>query len=154
MLEWRKVEGYDYEVSNAGDVRNMQTGKVLTSREPRYGSVTLCSSAGQVQVTVHKLVAEAFLPNPLNLPMVNHKDENKLNNRVDNLEWCDAIYNATYSFGKPVLQLFNGEVVAEHASVNEAARAVNGKACQISRCCNKVKGCHKHRGFEWSFKEV
>lgn len=154
MIEWRKVAGYDYEVSNTGCVRNTKTGHVLSDRNSRYGIVTLCSSAGQVQVSIHRLVAEAFIPNPLNLPLVNHKDENKLNNCVDNLEWCDAIYNATYSFGKPVLQLYNGEVVAEHASVNEAARAVNGKASQISRCCNKVKGCRKHRGFEWAFKEV
>lgn len=154
LVEWRKIPGYDYEVSNYGRVRNSITGKVLSSDYDHYALVTLCSAAGQQQVSVHRLVAEAFIPNPLKLPMVNHKDENKHNNRVDNLEWCDAVYNATYSFGKPVQQLYNGEVVAEHASVNEAARAVNGKACQISRCCNKVKGCYKHRGFEWRFKEV
>ena len=133
MLEWRKVEGFEYEVSNTGLVRSLKTNNVLSARVSRYATVTLCSDGIQKQVTIHRLAAEAFLPNPLNLPMINHKDENKLNNNVDNLEWCDAVYNAAYSFGKPVLQLINGEVFAEHASVNDAARAVNGKACQMMR---------------------
>lgn len=151
---WSKIPGYNYAVSTEGRVRNLHTQEILSSAGGIYASVTLCSEAGQVKVFVHRLVAQAFIPNPLNLPMINHKDENKRNNSVDNLEWCDAIYNATYSLGKEVQQLYNGTVVAEYASIHEAARAVNGKDCQISRCCNKVKGCHKHRGFEWRFKEA
>ena len=151
-MQWKQIEGYNYEVSTTGAVRNLSTGQIL-SPSGRYPKVTLSNEHGSIQVHVHTLVATAFIPNPLNLPMVNHKDEDKNNSDVSNLEWCDAVYNATYSFGKPVQQLYNGEVVAEHSSVNEAARAVDGKACQISRCCNKVKGCHKHRSFEWRFKD-
>lgn len=151
-MQWKQIEGYNYAVSTTGSIRNLSTGQLL-SPSGRYPKVTLSNEHGSIQVYVHTLVATAFIPNPLNLPMVNHKDEDKSNSDVSNLEWCDAIHNATYSFGKPVQQLYNGEVVAEHLSVNEAARAVNGKACQISRCCNRVKGCYKHRGFEWRFKD-
>lgn len=62
-----------------------------------YEKVMLCKNGGYKMARVHRLVAEAFIPNPNNLPMVNHKDENKLNNCVDNLEWCDNSYNVRYN---------------------------------------------------------
>lgn len=154
MLEWRKVEGFDYEVSNSGQVRNSRTGKVLSNRGIAYSQVTLCNKSKQVTRSVHRLVAEAFLPNPLNLPVVNHKDEDKLNNNVDNLEWCTSEHNASYSFGKPVLQLLNGKVTAEFKSASAAARSIGTRPSAILSCCNNEPCRHTHRGFEWSFKEV
>ena len=110
--EWRPIEGYEglYEVSNTGQVRSLdryvknnysyrlQKGKVLSPEKNKDGYllVSLCCNGKQNLRTVHRLVAQAFIPNPNNLPQVNHKDENKSNNRVDNLEWCDQAYNNLY----------------------------------------------------------
>lgn len=64
-----------------------------------YSYVSLCKDGKRVNRSVHRLVSQAFLPNPKSLPMVNHKDEIKTNNRVENLEWCDAKYNSSYGMG-------------------------------------------------------
>ena len=96
------VVGYEnlYEVSSYGNVRRkMKDGRVrplkLVICKTGYLVVTLCNK-GQRVVKVHRLVAEAFIPNPNNLPEINHKDENKMNNCVENLEWCTSKYNCNY----------------------------------------------------------
>lgn len=105
--EWRPVVGYEglYEVSSYGRVRSLdrycyrlQKGKVLSPAKDRYGylTVTLNCNGKSKTIKIHRLVAQAFLPNPDNLPQVNHKDENKINNIVYNLEWCDAKYNNNF----------------------------------------------------------
>lgn len=113
MEEWKNVIGYEglYEVSNTGQVRSLDRyvkysngrihlhkGKVLSPVKDKYGylAVCLCCNEKQKRIKIHRLVAQAFLPNPDNLPQVNHKDEDKLNNSVDNLEWCTAKYNNNY----------------------------------------------------------
>ena len=100
MEEWKKIPGYEglYEVSNMGNVRNVRRNKLLrlSKTNNRYIRVSLCKNGIKTGLTVHRLVAEAFLPNPDNLPEVNHKDEDKTNNRVENLEWCDHKYNMNY----------------------------------------------------------
>lgn len=87
-----------YEVSNLGHVRNKITGKILTNiARPSYASVILQIGNGQQKsFYVHVLVAEYFLPNPHGLPEVNHKNQNKMDPRLNNLEWCDRRYNMTY----------------------------------------------------------
>ena len=116
MIEeiWKPIEGYEglYEVSNTGQVRSLdryvknghssyrlQKGRVLSPTKHRYGYlfVILTCNGKHKMFLVHRLVAQAFILNPDNLPQVNHKDEDKSNNRVDNLEWCDHKYNMNYN---------------------------------------------------------
>lgn len=104
---WRDVVGYEglYLISNMGRVRSLITngwtkGKngILSPGTTRkgYSMVVLSKEGKPTSKAIHRLVAEAFIPNPLNLPQINHKDENKKNNKVENLEWCDAKYNTNY----------------------------------------------------------
>lgn len=97
--EWRPVVGYEglYEVSNTGQVINIKTGHILKQHKDKDGYWVLSLKRDKYKsYFAHRLVAQAFIPNPDNLPMVNHKDEDKSNCMVDNLEWCDAKYNSTY----------------------------------------------------------
>ncbi len=111
MIEvWKSINGYDglYEVSNYGRVRSLdhydclgrlQRGRVLKPQRDGKGlylHIGLWKDGKSKPRNIHRLVAEAFIPNPNNLPEVNHKDENKLNNSVSNLEWCDHKYNNNY----------------------------------------------------------
>lgn len=108
--EWRPVSGYegDYEVSSNGRIRSLdrmgegtrprrQKGRIIKPN-PKQGYMTVmlyhANKVGYYQI--HRLVAEAFIPNPENLPFVNHKNEKRDDNRVENLEWCDAAYNSKY----------------------------------------------------------
>ncbi len=90
----------NYSVSEDGIVINNRTGRKLKqsirhSRSSAYKQVFLYNSNGRKTMLVHRLVALAFIPNPDNLPQVNHVDENTMNNSADNLEWCTAKYNCT-----------------------------------------------------------
>ena len=100
MEEWKEIPGYEglYEVSNMGNVRNIRRNTLLRLSKDCYGytQVSLYKNSIRTGLRVHRLVAQAFLSNPDNLPQVNHKDEDKSNNRVDNLEWCDSKYNLNY----------------------------------------------------------
>ena len=93
---WRRIKDFEeYEVNEIGQVR--RNSRILKPEiRTGYYSVGLCKNGKRVHKRIHRLVAEAFLPNPDNLPQVNHKDENRLNNRVSNLEWCDNTYNSQY----------------------------------------------------------
>lgn len=87
----------NYEVSSEGKIRNKQTKQVKSTRLSRagYPRVTLYPSGKTY--TVHRLLAEAFIPNPDGLPFINHKDGVKANNSLSNLEWCDAAYNTKHA---------------------------------------------------------
>lgn len=107
--EWRPVVGYEglYEVSNTGQVRSLDKydsinrfyeGRILKLFADRLGylRVQLYSNSKRKSFLVHRLVAQAFIPNPDNLPQVNHRDEDPSNDNVENLEWCDGKYNVNY----------------------------------------------------------
>lgn len=131
-----------------------------------YKRVTLYRNGTRRKIHVHRLVAEAFIPNPDNLPQINHIDENKLNNREENLEWCTFEYN--YNFGtridrvskanqKAVIQLsLTGEYITEFDSIKEATNSLNNpKAhqCNISQCCKGNTNYKYAYGFKWKYKE-
>lgn len=170
MEIWLDIKGYEglYQVSNHGRVRSLnywKTGKVKilspSKDKDGYFQVVLCKNGKRKGYRVHRLVAEAFVPNWFNDPQINHIDENKENNNVDNLEWCDCKYNINYgkhndrvseSKSKPVLQFTKtGEFVREWSSTMEVGR--NGfTQQQVSNCCNGIRQSHK--GYIWKFKEV
>jgi hypothetical protein len=113
MEQWKPVKGYEgyYEISNLGNIRSVdrevatafgysviRSGKILSKVVDAYGyeTVHLSRENQKKRHKVHRLVADAFIYNPNNLPSVNHKSENKLDNRVENLEWCTIAYNNSY----------------------------------------------------------
>ena len=118
MENWKQINGFEgyYEVSNLGRVRSIDRvvvdnvrncerllkGKILIQRDngSGYKGVQFCKEHKLYNKYVHRLVAEAFIPNQDDLPQVNHKDEDKSNNRVDNLEWCTSFYNNEYGTRK------------------------------------------------------
>lgn len=157
-MQWKGIAEFsNYAISTAGTIINIHTGKTLKPQIKRgYLTVNLYANGNMKTCLVHRLVAEAFLPNPLNLPEVNHKDENKANPCVSNLEWCSSSYNKKYSCGnkgKKVLQISNGEVVHKFASIGAAARDTGIPVSSISRCCSNTMYHKSAGGFEWRYAE-
>lgn len=162
---WRPVVGFEgtYEVSNLGKVKSVRKGNALTGSHCHGGyiHVILCRK-GEKKITrnVHRIVAEAFIPNPNNLPQINHKDENKLNNRVENLEWCSGTYNMNYGtvkektgHKKPVEMLDeNYNLIAVFKSGVEASEKTGVHKQSISNCCTG-KSTYTRGGFHWRFHE-
>ena len=159
---WKDKKDYEglYMVSNWGRVKSIKFGKerILkpVTNSSGYLLVNLCKDGKVKAFTVHRLVAEAFLPNPHNYPCVNHKDENKQNNNVDNLEWCTHEYNINYGTrtercSKPVLQYtLDGEFVREWESAIQAEREGGFSNSHIISVC-KGKRPH-HKGYIWRYK--
>lgn len=161
MEKWIVIKGFErYEISNKGNVRNVLSGKALkpSLNTGGYQYVTLCCSRHRKNKTIHRLVAEAFIQNPLNLPEVNHKDENKENNNVSNLEWVTKKENMNYGTRteranqkkyKAVYQCAkNGEEVRKFESLKEAEKeGFNHSA--ISECCYGKR--KTHGGYKWRF---
>lgn len=102
--QWKQIVldnvHYNYEVSNYGKVRNKRNGYLLKPKIDSDGyelvTISSCQNKKRKTVRVHRMVGIMFIPNPHNLPEINHKDENKSNNHIDNLEWCSSKYNANY----------------------------------------------------------
>lgn len=100
--QWKKIPNFEsYEVSNLGRVRSTYKNgknKILkpSTLQKGYLRVFMSNGVDRCRFLVHRLVAEAFVPNTGHLPYINHKDENKANNRSDNLEWCTNEYNQKY----------------------------------------------------------
>lgn len=105
---WKDVKNYEglYQISNLGRVKSMSKFAGFSYRKERmlktsldkdgYVKVTLCKNNRTRFSSIHRLLAECFIPNPNNYPQINHKDENKQNNDLSNLEWCTCKYNINY----------------------------------------------------------
>ena len=161
---WKDKKDYEghYQVSNCGRVKSIKFGKEIILKQNirnGYYYVFLSKNGIVKKYYVHRLVAEAFIDNPDNLPQINHKDENKLNNSVENLEWCDTKYNVNYGTAltrrtikksKIVYQYtLEGNFIKEWPSARECGR--NGfNQSSVSACCRGELKTHK--GFIWKYK--
>ena len=143
METWKSIAGYEgiYEVSDQGRVKSLKYGKerILKPRKDSCGylQVNLCKDGQKKMSLVHRLVSEAFIPNPNNLETVNHKDEVKTNNVASNLEWMSRVDNKRYSANKSV-KMFDkstGELLATFPSLMEAERVTGIDNRNISKCC-------------------
>lgn len=162
MEVWKDIEGYEglYQVSNEGKIKNIKknTYRAFSDNGCGYYFVLLCKDGEKKPFYVHRLVAKAFIPNPDNLPQVNHKNEQKHQNNVENLEWCSNKYNMNYGTArdrtsvkqmKKVYQYTkNNDLVNVYDGVNQCAEFGYEPSC-ISCCCNGTRKTHK--GYRWSY---
>lgn len=172
--EWRDIPGYEgiYQASNLGNIRSNYTklqghptrskGGILkaTSNNNGYLSVALYKDGKKKKYLIHRLIATTFIPNPNNLPQINHKDENRHNNHADNLEWCTARYNNWYgtarirsaiTAGKPVQQFtLSGFLIAEYKSSAIAAELLGLTKNGIGSACRSGKAAY---GYLWKFSD-
>lgn len=174
---WKPIPGYEglYEVSNFGRVRSLRFGKIRIIKSHKdklgYRHIRLIKDEKRKMYLVHRLVAMAFIPNPDNLPIINHKDENPDNNSSENLEWCTYQYNNAYGHhgeklsksitgtinrkgtSKIVLQIDieTGQIIEEYPSTRECGR--NGfDQSAVSKCCRgKLK---QYKGFIFRYKNA
>lgn len=168
------IKNYEnlYSVTEDGQVYSHRSNRFLTPCDSGKGYlyVTLSKNGKQQSKKIHRIVAETFIPNPNNLPCVNHKDENLQNNCIDNLEWCSYNYNNTYGtrierISKAIIEKTDhkqkvkivqcdkntGEEIAIFPSVGDAARAVNGNHSNIVACMNgRQKTSY---GYKWKYYE-
>lgn len=156
MEIWKDIEGYEgYQISNYGRVKSLKYGKERirkpTKDKDGYLTVTLCKQGEKKTYKVHRLVAKAFIPNVNNYLEVNHKDENKTNNTIQNLEWCTRSYNNNYGTrtektSKQVLCVETGKI---YVSTREIRRQFGFDHGCISKCCNgKRKQAY---GYTWKY---
>lgn len=182
--EWRAVPGYEgfYEISNLGRIRNYKkhilSPNIVTNG---YSMITLCKNKIHNRCLIHRLVAQAFIPNPNNYPTINHIDENKSNNCVNNLEWCTRSYNSRYGnrakkfvehtdFSKstingmkrchelafkPILQFsLNGDFLGKWESATHYAKQFPNHthmANSIQKCCRGI--VKTAYGYKWQYAE-
>lgn len=174
MEHWRDIVGYEslYQVSDLGRVRSLKFGKervlVGSKHTNGYLQVVLWKDGKMKNYLVHRLVAQAFIPNPDGLPCVNHKDECKTNNIVFNLEYCDVAYNSNFGTrNKRVAKALtnhptksrtvhqytlDGSLVRLYPSAHEAERMTGYPHSNISACCNgKYKTMY---GYMWSYTPI
>lgn len=161
MEIWKQVERYpNYEVSTHGRIRKMVNGRILiTTNDSRgYPSVTVLDECGQHTKNVHRLVAETFIPNPEGKRTVNHRDGNKSNNHISNLEWNTLSENLRHAYanglkcrpdncGSPKRRVRIVETGEEFDSIGECARAIGGDQAHISNCLSGRY--HTHRGYHF-----
>lgn len=169
---WKDIEGYEglYQVSNLGRVKSFMAAPKTGNKSEYimgqtlitggYLTVYFCVNGKRSKRQVHRLVAQAFIPNPSGLPFVNHKDENKTNNVVDNLEWCTSEYNANYGTSiqraretrenkpKPIIQMNSeGEIIAIYKSPKIASILLKKNVKKIRSWIEIGHG----EGYKWEY---
>ena len=176
--KWKDVLDYEglYMVSNLGRVKHLPRtsgggfgsryiGEYLLKPKLEYNGylrVGLSRNYKMRYVSVHRIVAQSFISNPYNYPVINHKNENKQDNRVENLEWCTSKYNSNYGTSidrrrkaqsKKVYQYaLNGSYMAEFQSATEAAKEVGGSRSGIALACEgKIRYAYN---FMWSYRKI
>lgn len=185
IMQWRFIPGYDekYKISDSGIVINTKTNTELKGGETRgYKYVVLCHNGKQSSPKIHRLVAELFLPNPNKEKVVNHKDGNKSNNHISNLEWCSQSYNTKHSYengfqkpkkgkdnpmygkygkenakSKAVLMIKDNTVIKEFESIELALKWLrqNGSPKANSSSISMCCNGIKYKtayGYKWKFK--
>lgn len=164
--KWKDIKGYEgsYQISNLGRVKSLKYGKekILKNNNTsgEYSLIYLSKNSKVSSYRIHRLVASAFIPNPNNLPQVNHKDENKHNNNYKNLEWCSVSYNINYGsrninhakkMSKMVKQSdLKGNIIKVWNSAREIERKLKIPNTTINYCCNISKNKVTH-GFHWEY---
>lgn len=168
---WKDIPNFEglYQISNFGRIKSFRKSRKYKCQEEfilknsvsnnGYCQVTLYTGKTRKKFLVHRLVANAFIPNPNNLPQINHKDENPLNNNADNLEWCTAKYNNNYGTAKfrAILTkskmveqyLPTGEFLARYACANVAEVITGIPRRWINECCSG--NCKTSAGFIWKY---
>ena len=174
---WKDIKGYEglYQVSNMGRVKSLRNFSGVHKKYYKYEKIMKLVNNGKGYLTVmlsnnkvkkhkyiHRLVAQTFLPNPNNLPEVNHKDEDKKNNCVCNLEWCERQYNNQYGTknkrgaenrGIKVVQIDidTNKIINTFSSMREVARTTGFLFSSIQGCCTgKYKQAY---GYKWRYAE-
>ena len=167
MEIWKEVKNFAglYKISNLGRVYSIKRKRIMQNRPNKirgYVLVSMSFSGIVKKIPVHRLVAEAFIPNPDNLPCINHKDEDRSNNCVDNLEWCTVDYNNQYGTRNEKLKTISGIRVAQYTldgklikiwnSLSEASRSFGCKTTvTIGRVCKGVCGRKTYKGYIWRY---
>ena len=164
---WKDIPGYEgyYQISNFGRIKSLARGKrfnekIRVMRRQNNGYLYAVLSANNKRKTVrpHRLVALCFLENTHKRKTVNHKDFNKSNNHVDNLEWNTIQENITHAcingkhYRKPILQIsLNGTLIREWESAYAVQTECGFFSTNISRCCRHLKKTYKN--YKWEFKD-
>lgn len=167
----------DYRITKDGEVFSYRSGGILKPLSvvldsSGYPIVRLYYKKGETKkfrtIAVHRLVADTFIPNPNKLECINHKDENKQNNSVNNLEWCTKAYNNCYNnkavkigmklrdsnpFKRKINQIKDGSIIATYRSIREAARAL-GNANKDANICNGLRTHQPRYGYMWEYADV
>lgn len=162
-MRWALIPGYAgrYEVSDSGEVRNLERNKRLKPHNTGkgYQQVVLQMNGARSYTSIHRLVASAFIPNPEGLPQVNHKNGDKADNRVANLEWCTMSENLRHRHqvlkqpgnrSKKVLCTNTGETFP---SVKTAAAVTGDSRAGILRCCHGQQNKTRKHKYHFKFME-
>ena len=160
---WKNIKGYEgfYQISDEGQVKSLigKEAKLISCTRLKSGYIDfgLCKDKKKYHHLAHRLVGIAFLNNPNNLPEINHKDENKSNNNVDNLEWCTSKYNSNYGTGiarsakakeKKTNQLTrDNKFIKSWVSQTVASNSLGIPRAHICSCCNGNRATTG--GFKW-----
>lgn len=164
-MYWRHIVGFEeyYLVSDSGQVWSLRRHKVLKPKIDRYGYevVGLSINGKSYHRTVHRLVAQAFIPNPNNLPTVNHINEDKTDNRVSNLEWTSIADNDNHGTRNermadtkcrlPVEQIFPDGSTVRYKGVKDAWRKTGITRSSISLCCKNIR--KTAGGYKWRYAD-